>query len=47
MRILILGAGTVGSSVAEMLFNLHHEVTMVDNNPKKIQQIDAALDVTT
>ncbi|MGL6195350.1 MAG: Trk system potassium transporter TrkA, partial [Thermoguttaceae bacterium] len=25
----------------------HHEVTMVDNNPKKIQQIDAALDVTT
>ncbi len=45
MRILILGAGTVGSSIAEMLCPLGHNVTVVDTNAELTQQLDAELDV--
>ena len=45
MRILILGAGTVGASIAEMLCPLGHNVTVVDKNADVMQQIDAELDV--
>lgn len=45
MRILILGAGTVGSSVAESMCQLKHEVTLVDNNQDVLDQVDSELDV--
>ncbi len=45
MRVLILGAGTVGTSIAEKLCELRHNVTLVDTNPEVIQQVDSELDV--
>ncbi len=33
MRILILGAGRVGESVAESLVFEHNDITVIDTNP--------------
>jgi trk system potassium uptake protein TrkA len=46
MRIVILGAGTVGSSIAELLCrNPKHVITVVDNNAAKTRQLNEELDV--
>ena len=45
LRVLILGAGTVGTSIADMLYQLQHNVTVVDSDPEVVQQVDAELDV--
>ncbi|MGI9517459.1 MAG: NAD-binding protein, partial [Pirellulaceae bacterium] len=45
MNIVILGAGTVGTSIAEMMCETGHSVTMVDRNPAKTKVINAELDV--
>ena len=45
MRILILGAGTVGASIAERLSSLGHDVTVIDTNAELARQLDAELDV--
>ena len=44
MRIVILGAGTVGTSIAEVLCNNRHSVTVVDSDPVQKQRIDDELD---
>lgn len=45
MRILLLGAGTVGRWVADVLCRRGHSVTVVDTDPEKVRQINSELDV--
>ncbi len=45
MRIAVLGTGTVGTSIAEMLCQHRHNVTVVDNDPAATQRADDELDV--
>ena len=45
MNIVILGAGTVGSSIAEQLCNSSHSVTVVDRDPERVRSINEKYDV--
>lgn len=45
MRILILGAGRTGSSVAESLANESNEITVVEQNPKKTESLRQKVDL--
>lgn len=45
MNIVILGAGTVGSSIAEQLCSSHHSVTVVDRDAEKVRSINDKYDV--
>ena len=45
MRIVIAGAGEVGTHLARMLSNVNHEVTVVDEDPGKLEDIQALSDV--
>ena len=45
MRILILGGGTVGESIAQLLCENGHSVTVVDIDPHRTQHIYDELDV--
>lgn len=45
MRIVMLGAGTVGTSVAEMLCQHRHSVTVVDRDPAVVRRVNDELDV--
>ena len=46
MQILILGAGQVGSSIAESLCT-EHDVTVIDVDPKKLDALQNRLDIQT
>lgn len=45
MQIVIMGAGTVGTSIAGMLCQHRHNVTVVDNDPEVARQVNEELDV--
>lgn len=45
MNIVVLGAGTVGMSIADLLCNREHSVTVIDINPDMVNQINEKLDV--
>ncbi len=45
MRILTLGAGTVGTWIADLLCRYRHDVTVVDSDPEHVQRINNDLDV--
>jgi trk system potassium uptake protein TrkA len=45
MRVLTLGAGTVGRWVADMLCRRGHSVTVVDTDPEHVRRINSELDV--
>ena len=45
MRILVLGGGIIGSSVAEVLCEQRHKVTVVEKDPVIAAQIDSEMDV--
>ncbi|MCA9240728.1 MAG: Trk system potassium transporter TrkA, partial [Planctomycetales bacterium] len=45
MRIAILGAGTVGQSVAALLCRDRHSVTVIDTDADKIKHVNETLDV--
>ena len=45
MRVLTLGAGTVGRWIADMLCRRRHSVTVVDTNPDNVRRINSELDV--
>ncbi len=44
MNIVILGAGTVGSSIADMLCQHRHDVTVVDHEMDRVRQVNEKLD---
>ncbi len=45
MRIVVLGAGTVGGSIASLLCLHRHSVTLVDSDPDQIRHVNETLDV--
>ncbi|MDP6442539.1 MAG: Trk system potassium transporter TrkA [Pirellulaceae bacterium] len=45
MRIVILGAGTVGSWIADLLCRNRHSVTVVDINPENTSRVNEEYDV--
>jgi len=45
MRIVILGAGTVGTWIADLLCRNNHSVTVVENDADNVRTIDAQLDI--
>ena len=45
MKILILGAGQVGSTVAESLVGEANDITVVDNDAEKLRQLQDRLDL--
>lgn len=47
MKIVILGAGQVGSTLAENLSSDHHDVTIVDTNENVLRDLQDRLDVRT
>ena len=47
MRIVIAGAGEVGTHLARMLSSVNHEVTIIDEDPRKLEEIAVATDVLT
>ncbi len=47
MKIIILGAGQVGSSVAESLVSEANDITMVDVNPERLALLQDRLDLRT
>ncbi|MBE6536415.1 MAG: Trk system potassium transporter TrkA [Ruminococcaceae bacterium] len=46
MKIIVVGAGTVGSAICEQLVNEGHDVTVIDSNPTSISEVSSAYDVT-
>jgi len=47
MKIIILGAGRVGSSVAENLADEANDITVVDENPELLRELQDRLDIRT
>jgi trk system potassium uptake protein TrkA len=45
MRVVVLGAGTVGSSIASLLCLHRHSTTVVECDPRKVRQLNESLDV--
>ncbi len=45
MNIIICGAGRVGSTIAKMLIEQNHSITMIDQSSEDIQKINETLDV--
>lgn len=47
MKIIICGAGRVGSTIAKYLTETEHEVVVVDNDVEKLNQLESELDIQT
>ena len=47
MNVVILGAGTVGTSIAELLCANNHDVCLVDASQESLSRVDERLDVRT
>ena len=47
MRIIIAGAGEVGTHLAKMLSNENHEIILIDTEQDRLKPIDTSLDVLT
>lgn len=47
MNIVILGAGTIGASIAELLCRHKHNVTVVDSSRTALTQVEESLDIQT
>jgi K+ transport systems, NAD-binding component len=47
MRIIIAGAGEVGTHLAKMLSNENHEIILIDSEEARLKPIDSSLDVLT
>ncbi len=47
MRIVIAGAGEVGTHLAKMLSNENHEILLIDSEEDRLKPIDSTLDVLT
>lgn len=45
MKVIVVGCGKVGYTLAEALCSENHDVTVIDNNEEKIERISNSLDV--
>ena len=47
MKIIISGVGEVGSHLAKMLSNEYHDTTVIDDDPKRLEEVSSVADVIT
>ena len=47
MRIIIAGAGEVGTHLAKMLSNENHEIILIDSEESRLKPVDSSLEVLT
>ena len=47
MKIVIAGAGAVGTHLAKMLSHQDHDIILIDNDEEKLKEIDSHLDLLT
>ena len=47
MKILIMGAGQVGSTLAESLVSEQNDITVVDIDPRRLKDLQDRLDLRT
>jgi trk system potassium uptake protein TrkA len=47
MKIVIAGAGEVGTHLARMLSGQHHDIILLDDDPERLSRINNSLDVMT
>ena len=47
MKIIILGAGTVGSTLAISLSKEDNDITVVDENPATLHHLEEEADIST
>ena len=47
MRIIIIGAGDTGQSLAAKLVELRHDIVLIDKDPEKLHEASAHLDILT
>ncbi len=47
MKIIIAGAGAVGTHLAKLLSREHHDITLIDETPEKLDGIGANFDLMT
>lgn len=47
MRIVIIGAGEVGTYLAKYLVTENHDISLIDNDPDRVQHINDHLDIET
>ncbi|MEE2768509.1 MAG: Trk system potassium transporter TrkA [Actinomycetota bacterium] len=47
MRIIVVGAGEVGTYVADRLSTQEHDVALIESNPERYRQVENDLDVLT
>lgn len=47
MKIIIAGAGAVGTHLAKMLYTVDHDIIMIDNDENKLKTIDSHFDFLT
>ena len=47
MKIIVLGAGQVGSTLAESLANEANDITIVDQDPDRLRDLQDHLDIRT
>lgn len=45
MKIVVLGAGTVGAAISELLSQHGHSITVVDTDSEQVKRIDESMDV--
>ena len=47
MRIIVVGAGEVGTYIAERLSGQEHHVALVESNAERFRQVETELDLLT
>lgn len=47
MKIIIAGAGAVGTHLAKLLSREHHDITLMDKVPEKLQDLSSNFDILT
>ncbi|GAI10207.1 unnamed protein product [marine sediment metagenome] len=47
MKIIIAGAGEVGSHLAKMLSNENHDIVVIDPEDDRLRSVDASMDIMT
>ena len=47
MKIIILGAGQVGATLAANLASEHNDITVVDKDPDRLRELQDRLDIGT
>ena len=47
MKIIIAGAGAVGTHLAKLLSQEHHDITLMDESPEKLEDLSSNFDILT